>query len=670
MNKNKLIIFIRNTLLLLFVVVFITSCGSSSGRSTGGSASNSFQMGGAIQGKILSLVGQVTTFAGAAPGADGTGSEARMNYPSGLASYGTYLYLSDQKDRTIRRLDTSTNEVITIAGNADAGPGIVDGVGKDARFNEPTGITTDGANIYLVDRYSPAIRKILIATSEVTTLVASTGLRYPTGIASDGTNLYVTDRDNHVIRKIVIATGMVSIFAGMENIQGSSNGVGTAASFRFPGGIATDGTDLYVADSGNHTIRVVAIATGEVTTLAGTVGTAGSNDGTGASAMFSNPTGITNQGPVLYVADTWNNTVRKVIIATGIVTTVAGDPAKIGAIDGIGASANFSTPSGITVIGSEIYISDSLNNTIRKINISTTEVITTAGVPNRTADGIRATSRFYNPIGATTDGNNLYVTDFTNHTIRKINIETGEVTTIAGVAGELGLVDGIGTTARFFNPMGITTDGANLFIAEDRNSAVRKIVLATGEVTTLVSGMAMLTGPGGITTDGTNLYVTDIRDHTIRKIVIETGAVTVIAGTFGLNGSADGLGTNALFNGPEGITTDGENLYIADSWNRTIRKIVISTGEVSTLAGTAIMGGYDDGIGASARFSFPLGITTDGTNLYIGDDSGPTIRKIVIETGQVTTMAGTGGVFGSTDGMGINVTFAGPAGITTDGDSL
>ena len=128
----------------------------------------------------------------------------------------------------------------------------------------------------------------------------------------------------------------------------------------------------------------------------------------------------------------------------------------------------------------------------------------------------------------------------------------------------------------------------------------------------------------GITTDGTNLYVADYNNHRIRKIVISTGVVTTLAGSS--PGFADDNGTSASFNYPRGITTDGTNLYVADSSNHRIRKIVISTGVVTTLAGSS--SGNTDATGTSASFYYPLGITTDGTNLYVSDTYNHRIRKI------------------------------------------
>jgi len=128
----------------------------------------------------------------------------------------------------------------------------------------------------------------------------------------------------------------------------------------------------------------------------------------------------------------------------------------------------------------------------------------------------------------------------------------------------------------------------------------------------------------GITTDGTNLYVADTSNHRIRKIVIDNGTVTTLAGSS--SGNIDATGTSASFSYPTGITTDGTNLYVSDQSNQWIRKIVISTGVVTTLAGSSW--GFKDSTGTSASFISPWGITTDGTNLYVADDGNHRIRKI------------------------------------------
>ena len=268
--------------------------------------------------------------------------------------------------------------------------------------------------------------------------------------------------------------------------------------------------------------------------------------------------------------------------------------------------------------------------------------------------------------------------DTFNYLICKIVISTCAVTTVAGT-GSSGSANGTGTSASFNGPAGITTDGTNLYVGDTKNHLIRQIVISTGVVTTLAgtagdNGSANGTGtaasfyePQGITTDGTNLYVGDTNNHLIRQIVISTGVVTTVAGT-GDNGSANGTGTSASFYEPQGITTDGTNLYVAERVNHLIRKIVISTGAVTTVAGTGSYGSAN-GTGTSASFCYPIGINKDGTNLYVADLCNHLIRKIVISTGAVTTLAGTGSS-GSANGTGTSASFSYPSGITTDGTNL
>jgi hypothetical protein len=225
-----------------------------------------------------------------------------------------------------------------------------------------------------------------------------------------------------------------------------------------------------------------------------------------------------------------------------------------------------------------------------------------------------------------------------------LNLMTA-VTTLAGYVSAIPVpvINGTGTAASFYSPYGVTTDGTNLYVVDGVGN-IRKIVIATSAVTTLAgatlgtSGSTDGTGtaakfalPRGITTDGTNLYVADTGNSTIRKIVIATGAVTTLAG--GTFGSTDGIGSAAQFYSPTGITTDGTNLYVADRLNTTIRKIVIAAGSVTTLAGTGWgTTGWGsmpvNGTGTAARFGQSFGITTDGSNLYVAETLSALIRKI------------------------------------------
>lgn len=336
----------------------------------------------------------------------------------------------------------------------------------------------------------------------------------------------------------------VSTFVG-SSTNGSADGTGSAASFWNPQGITTDGTSLYVADSNNNTVRRVVIATGVVSTLAGSPGLSGSTDGTGATARFSSPFGITTDGTNLYVTDSGNHTIRMIAIATGVVTTIAGSSGISGTADGTGAAAKFNAPQGITTDGTNLYVADSGNHTIRMVTIATGVATTVAGTPgiSGSADGTGTAASFFNPQGITTDGKNLFVVDSGNDTIRMVAIATAVVTTLAGSAGNPGIVDGTGSFARFTSPHGVTTDGRNLYVTDDA-STIRKVVIVTGVVTT-IAGRPGFFG----STDGTGDFVSS-----------STGVPVLTYGT-------------ARFWFPQGITTDGRSLFVADSVNNMIRKI-------------------------------------------------------------------------------------------------
>ena len=673
----------------LMIGVVVTGCGGDSSNS-----SNSTELiGGAIQGKSLSLANTVSTIAGSAA-MDGTGADAHFSNPNGIIKYGAdVLFVADANYRTIRKVVISTGVVTTIAGAAGVS-GSDDGTGSAARFSYPAGITTDNTNLFVTDRVNNNIRMVVISTGVVTTIAGTAGVsgsadgagaaasfNTPKGITTDGDNLYVSDSGNHTIRKIVISTGAVTTIAGTAGESGSVDGAGAAARFNDPYGMVTDGADLFVADAANNTIRRIVISSGVVTTIAGTAGVSGSADGTGAAATFYRPYGIATDGANLLVTDAYNHTIRNVVISSGVVTTIAGTAGVSGSADGTGAAAQFNYPYSITTTdGVTLFVSDSYNFAVRKVVLPTGVVTTIAG--GNSVDGTGSSARLSGPAGITTDGANLYVAENDGSVIRKVVISTGVVTTIAGTVGAFGSTDGTGAAARFLWPNGITTDGANLYVTDAENYTIRKIVISTGAVTTIagtagVSGSDDGTGsaarfdwPAGITTEGANLFVVDEDGHTIRKIVISTGVVTTIAGAAGVSGSDDGAGAAARFDHPYNITTDGSSLFVTDLGNHTIRKIVISTGVVTTIAGTAGVSGSADGTGAAASFNLPQGITTDGANLFVVDGNDHTIRKIVISTGVVTTIAGTAGVSGSADGTGAAARFNGLDGVTTDGTSL
>lgn len=341
-------------------------------------------LAGAMQGKSLSLAGNVTTFAGSSGFSglvDGIGSAARFNLPQGMTTDGTYLYVADYLNNAIRRIDPATQTVTIFAGSATGASGYANGVGTAALFFRPYDITNDGTSLYVTEFNGCMIRKIDIATATVSTF-AGTGVCQspsvdgtgtaatfdsPQGITTDGTSLFVTE--NTVVRRINIASQVVTKFAGSTSVVvGHVDATGTAARFNNLEGITTDGTSLYVVDQYYQDIRKIDIGTAAVTSFAGNytnITTTTSTDGTGIAATFYKPIGITTDGTNLYVMEYWGDVVRKVAISSATATTLAGSSGLTGTADGAGAVARFRSPMGITIYCGNLFIGDTGNSSIR-----------------------------------------------------------------------------------------------------------------------------------------------------------------------------------------------------------------------------------------------------------------------------------------------------------------
>ena len=331
----------------------------------------------------------------------------------------------------------------------------------------------------------------------------------------------------------------IATLAGQVGVRGYADGLGNQALFRLPNNVAVDRAgNVYVADTGNNAIRRITTK-GVVSTLAGVAGSHGSADGSGGNAWFLAPFGLTADGAGnVYVADTVNNTIRKITPA-GVVSTLAGLASQSGKQDGIGAHARFRNPWGVAVDGTgNVFVADMSNDTIRKITPA--GVVSTfaghAGMPG-SVDGFAGQARFNAPHGVAADhAGNVYVSDSANHTIRKITAG-GLVSTLAGLPGYSGNADGNGNEARFWNPQGLAVDG-------------------TG-----------------------NVYVADTGNNAIRKITVK-GVVSTLAGLTGATGTTGGVEKEAQFNGPGGVAVDSEgNIYVADTSNHAVRKIASSAAE-------------------------------------------------------------------------------------------
>jgi sugar lactone lactonase YvrE len=461
--------------------------------------------------KVVLSTALVTTIAGGirlSGSDDGIGLAARFAAPGLLALDGAgNLFIPDSGNHTIRKLVLATGAVTTVAGLANMS-GSADGIGTAARFRYPGAAFFDGAgNLFISEVQNHTVRKLSLATGEVTTLCGSPRMsgsadgignlaRFfePRGVALDGRgNLFIADSENDTLRKLDLSSGMVTTPLGATPKTGVVDGTGAAARFFLPRAAVADGAgNLYVADTQNYTIRKVVLSSGEVSTVAGNPIASGSNDGSGPVARFSEIRGLALDGTGhLYVADTGNNTIRNVELATGQVTTLAGHPASPGSVDGSRDAARFDGPRGLAFDGAgNLYVADTNNHTIRKIAVATATVTTLAGRPTLfgTDDGVGDAARFADPSGLAFDGaGNLYLTDLIFNTIRKIELASATVKTLAGqTSREIGSDDGVGAAASFNQPEGLTVDKAgNVYIADTGNSLVRRLEPTSGLVTTI-----------------------------------------------------------------------------------------------------------------------------------------------------------------------------------------
>lgn len=303
--------------------------------------------------------------------------------------------------------------------------------------------------------------------------------------------------------------------------------------------------------------------------------------------------------------------------------------------------------------------------------------------------GLALSAELAQPVSVVRDGSgNVYIADQGNHRIRKITSSTGIISTIAGTSTSGYSGDGgAATSAQLNYPAGIAIDGSgNIYFADQGNQRIRKINSSTGIISTIAgTGTAGFSGDGGsassaqinnpaaVAVDGSgNVYISDQYNQRIRKITLSTGNISTIAGTGTYSYTGDGgAATSATFQNPAGIEIDASgNLYIADLFNHVVRKITASTGVISTVAGSGTAGYSGDGGSAtSANLNYPTDIALDDSgHLYISVQYSHRIRKVSVLTGTISTVIGTGTAGYSGDGgLATSAQVNYPTGITSDG---
>ena len=582
------------------------------------------------------------------------------------------FYVTDSGNHVVRKINTTTNLVSTVAGKGS--PGLKDGDATDSYLSNPVAISKISATKYVIsDASNYRLRVLNLAeepsiTEKVIDIVGRgtagkevggvhvAQLDRPTDMVRDSKgNLFIVASDIHQIRKLD-KNGDLTIFAG--STRGYTDAVGENAQFRNPVGITIDDSDnLFVTDTGNQRIRQIT-PDGTVSTIAGS-GLRGYLDGAAADAKFNYPQGIAiNSAGELFVADRSNHRIRKIVGST--VSTLTGS--RRGDSEGDMNYAYFNEPFYLAFDSSNnLYVSDRANHKIRKVSASG-EVTTLAGFKNGYRDAKSKKALFSYPLGLAVKGNSLYIADNGNNRIRRLDLSTGLVNTFAG-AGFRGYWDK-GKALSFNNlyALRIDTDG-NLLIADGDNNKVRKILLDSYSgssetlnfnsdskyyVSTLAGNgarssndapvnFASFFSPYGIVSDSAgNIYVGDRDNHRIR-VISKDGEVSTFAGSG--KGFVDDVSLKAKFNRPSGMAFDASgNLYVADRDNHRIRMIDTS-GNVSSYAGVG-KAGSNNGNKSEARFRQPSDLAFDSEgNLYVADTGNHKIRKIDVD-GTVTTYAG------------------------------
>ena len=657
-------------LLLLSACIPNNSDDPASGTGTNTGSNNNSSWGSNLTA-LAALAGQF----GGEGNVDGTGSGAYFRYPRGMAvDADGNLYVADFGNHAIRKV-TPAGVVTTLAGGPFSGTS--DGTGTEASFYNPSAIAIDASgNLFVFDSGSHLLRKVTPAG--VVTTVAGTayqssqvdgngtaaqfGTVYSMAFDASG-NLYLAD--DYAVRKMTPA-GDVTTVAGGTNFRyaddtGANAGFGDITALV----VRSDG-DLLVLDHGNRVIRRVTPA-GVVTTYAGVQYNSSVVDGALADARFASPEGLAlDASGNLYVSE--DDVIRK-ITPSGTVSTVAGSAGNRGLVEGNTTTARMARPWALAAGNGRIYLLEADQHTVRQLQPDGSIGILAGGRSTTgTTDGTGSAARFMRAMGvATTSDGRILVSDNQAAKVRQVTRE-GVVTTYAGSGAE-GLTDGPAAQASFAGPSSLAADGqGNAYVVDDDNYRVRKITaagvvstVATGNSRTVTNSFATACAMGADASG--NLFIADDQANAIFK-VDTTGAVSAFAGTpeTGAGTSSapraqaqgasrvraqilggpvvvDGTGGAAIFTSPCGITVDASgNVFVADTGARLIRKIT-PAGVVTTVAGTYGQRGYTDGIGAMARFALPSSIAVSPAgNLYVVDGFN-LVRKIT-PTGEVSTVVG------------------------------
>lgn len=613
-------------------------------------------------------------------------------------------YIADSYSSHIFKVDTTGNLTV-LAGNGTLGYSGDGGAATSAALNRPEGVAVDGSgNVFIADADNSVIREVVASTGIIQTVAGngtagyggdggpatSAGLNDPSGLFVDGQgNIFIADTDNSVIREVVAASGNIQTVAG-NGTAGYSGDAGPATSAQLdePGGVFVDGSgNIFIADTFNSVVREV--TAGNISTVAGTyyawnyTCSYSGDGGAATSADLCLPNGVSvDASGDIFIADTNNSVIREVV--AGTINTVAGDgTAGYSGDGGLATSAELNYPSGMIVDSSgNIYIADTDNFVIREVAAGNIQTLVGNNTLAYSGDGGLALNAELNSPGQTfvDASGDVFLSDTNNSVIREVVASSKDIQTVAGdgIAGYSG-DGGLAGKAELNFPYGFALDGlGDIFIADTKNSVIREVVAATGDIQTVAgtgtpgySGdggpatSAELSGPYAVAVDASgNIFFADTENSAVRVVntgtqpitiagvVIQPGAIGTVAGngTACTNPSAGcgdgGPATSAELNFPAGISLDAsDDIFVADTFNNAVREINASTGVIQTVAGTIGTRGYsgDNGPPTSALLDTPYGLFLDSLgNIFVADTDNSAIREVVAVTSIIQTVAGDG----------------------------
>jgi sugar lactone lactonase YvrE len=546
----------------------------------------------------------------------------------------------------------------------DGGPALA------AELDQPGQIALDPfGNLFIADGYNNRIRRVDTSTGKITTVAGSTPpftpgyagdggpatsakMFIPFGVAVDATgNIYIADTGNSCIRKVAAATGIITTVAG-NGVPGFSGdgGPAVAAQLSTPIAVTVHDDGLYIADEGNNRIRQIDLTTGIISTAAGDGVPRFLGDGGAAtSAVLTSPQWISvDRFDNLYFADISEGRIRRVDAVTGAISTAAGP--GLPALDGVATDAS-----------SNLYVPDRSGARVFRIDAKTGAVapIAGTGVPGYFGDGGQALSaKLSAPSAVAVDAlGNIFIADAGNLRVRRIDASSGVITTFAGtgVSGTTG-DGGAATSATFKGPACLAVDAAgDVFISDATASQVRRVDAATGVITTVAgtgtngflgdggpATSAQLSFPYGVAVDPVgNVFIADQNSNRVRRVDGTTHIITSIAGSVGMSASKGdgGPGIDAVLATPTGVAADAHgNVYANDSSGECIRRIDATTGVITTFAGPV----DPEGMGpvSHAQLADPRAlIVSPPLTLFAGGSSG-TVQVLRSDRDRLTAAVG------------------------------